>query len=248
MTRVTIAFTGLASYNDFTTQDWLRDTLFEIGTSTHKLAGILQVFQTKASDKFAQLSRAIGKPQRIAFLVSGFLFSPDAENVCDLISNFHFDAQLSPADKLDLQALGSKGTPTVEAVGCTIAFTKQDREALLRMLGAGNAPPRVLRKAVQTVRRYRWTGNREASLVRQCNSGVIPQIADTPIVATYHSVKPTFRAFGPDVVLAITNCGAAVAGTLLRRRISFRAGNQKVRTLLVRLRQTLRCMPLQKIR
>ena len=47
--RVTIAFTGLASYGGFTTQDWLRDTLYEIGKKTHTLADILRAFQAKAS-------------------------------------------------------------------------------------------------------------------------------------------------------------------------------------------------------
>ena len=243
--RVTIAFTGLASYSHFTTQDWLRDTLYEIGKKTHTLADILRIFQAKASYMFAQISRAIGKRQPIAFLVSGFRYSPDAQNICYVISNFDSNAHtLSPTDKLDLHTLGAKHTPTVEAAGYTIAFTEKDREALQKMLSAGNPAPKVLRKAVQIMRRVSMDRKSRGFVGGQCNSGVVPQRPDTNVVATYHSVKPTFRAFGPDVVLAVTDCGAAVTGTLLRRRIPVRARNQKVRGLLVRLGKTVRSMPL----
>ena len=214
--RVTIAFTGLASYSHFTTQDWLRDTLYEIGKKTHTLADILRIFQAKASYMFAQISRAIGKRQPIAFLVSGFRYSPDAQNICYVISNFDSNAHtLSPTDKLDLHTLCAKHTPTVEAAGYTIAFTEKDREALQKMLSAGNPAPKVLRKAVQIMRRVSMDRKSRGFVGGQCNSGVVPQRPDTNVVATYHSVKPTFRAFGPDVVLAVTDCGAAVTGTLL---------------------------------
>ena len=214
--RVTIAFTGVASCPGFKTQDWLRDTLFEIGKKTHALVDILRVFQAKASHTFAQVSRAIGKAQPIAFLVSGFRYSPNAENVCYLINNFDSNAHtLSPGDKLDLYPLGTIGTPTIAAAGCTIAFTQQDRESLRKMLSAGNPPPKVLRKAVQIVQRISMDKKSRGLVGAQCNSGIVPQRPDTNIVATYHSAKATFRAFGPDVVLAVTDCGAAVTGTFL---------------------------------
>ena len=215
--RVTIAFTGLASYSHFTTQDWLRDVLYEIGKNTHKLADILQALEAEASNVFARVSRDIGKPQPIAFLVSGFLYSPDAENVCYLISNFDSDAHtLSPADKLDVRKLGTKGTPSVAAAGYAIAFTEKDREALRKMLSTNNPAPKVLRKAVQIMRRVSMDKKSRGFVGAQCNSGVVPERPDTNVVATYHSAKPTFCAFGPDVVLAVKGCGAAVTGTLLR--------------------------------
>ncbi|HUT93727.1 MAG TPA: SEC-C domain-containing protein [Thermoguttaceae bacterium] len=214
--RVTIAFTGLASYNGFKTQDWLRDTLFEIGKKTHTLEDILRAFQAKASHTFASLSRAIGNAQRIAFLLSGFRYSPNAQNICYLISNYGSHAHThAPSDKVDLYPLGTVGSPTVEAAGYTSAFTQRDRESLRKMLAADNPPPKVLRKAVQIVQRVSMDKKSRGFVGAQCNSGVVPQKRDTNIVATYHSAKPAFRAFGPDVVLAVTDCGAAVTGTFL---------------------------------
>jgi SEC-C motif len=204
--RVTIAFTGLASYNGFQTQDWLRDTLDDI----------LSAFRAKASHTFAQVSRAIGQTQRIAFLVSGFRYSLTAQNICYLMSNFGPNAHtLSPREKLDLYALGTVGTPTVEVAGYTSALTQRDRESLRKMLIADNPPPKVLRKAVKIVQRVAADKKSRGFVGAQCNSGVVPQQPDTNIVATYHSAKATFRAYGPDVVLAVTNCGAAVTGTFL---------------------------------
>lgn len=177
---------------------------------------ILSGFQAKASHKFAQLSRAIGKAHPIAFLVSGFRYSPNAENVCYLISNFGSNVQpFLPRDELDLLPLGTMGQPTVEAAGCTYAFTQQDREALRKMLSADNPPPKVLRKAVQVVRRIAADKKSRGFVGAQCNSGVVPQRPGTNIIATYHSSGPSFRAFGPDIVLAVTGCGAAVTGTYL---------------------------------
>jgi hypothetical protein len=214
--RVTFAFTGVASCPGFKTQDWLRYTLAGIGKKTHALLDILSEFQAEASRTFSQLSRVIGKALPIAFLVSGFRYSPDANNVCYLISNFDSKAQtLLPGDSLDLYPLGTIGKPTVEAAGFTIAFTQQERESLRKMLIAGNPPPQVLRKAVQIVQRIASDKRSLGFVGAQCNSGVVPQLPDTNIVATYHSAKATFRAFGPDVVLAVTDCGAAITGIFL---------------------------------
>ncbi|MBN1909008.1 MAG: SEC-C domain-containing protein [Pirellulales bacterium] len=215
--RVTIAFTGLASFGGFRTQDWMRDTLYEIGKSSHTLIEILNAFQCEASRTFARVSRGIGKLYPIAFLVSGFHYTPVAHNACYLISNFGYGGQvLQPCDTLELFKVDTTDSPMVEMAGCTAAFSEQDRESLRKMLAASNSPPKLLRKTIEIVRRVSRDRRSKGLVGLQCNSGVMWPQADTSVVATYHSAKASFRAFGPDIVLAVTNYEAAVAGTFLQ--------------------------------
>ena len=51
---------------------------------------------------------------------------------------------------------------------------------------------------------------------QQCNSSVVPGSPNTTVTGTYHSAHASFRAYGPDVVLAVTECVSAATGTFLQ--------------------------------
>ena len=110
---VAIAFTELAAVDKFRTQDWLRDTLYNIGNNVHTLEEILAEFQLRASRTFSKLT---GQPQAIAFLISGFRYSKHAENVCYLMSNSDPEApKIKAGNNLKLHTLGTAGSVIVEA-------------------------------------------------------------------------------------------------------------------------------------
>jgi hypothetical protein len=52
--RVAIAYTGLAAYANFRTQDWLREVLSDISKDKHNLDDMLSEFQARASRIYAQ--------------------------------------------------------------------------------------------------------------------------------------------------------------------------------------------------
>jgi len=212
--RVVIAFTGLAAMGNFRTQDWLRDTLYKIGESKHTFDEILSAFQTKASKTFSSLP---GPTQTIAFLISGFRYSAQPRNICYLLSNFDSKATKPVADdKLTLRELGESGSVIVEAAGYTRALTEKDYSSLRKMLTASNPAPRVLWKAVESVRRVAKNSKSNRMFGLQCNSGVVPGPPNTTVTGTYHSHRASFRAYGPDIVHAVTGCVSAATGTFLQ--------------------------------
>jgi hypothetical protein len=84
------------------------------------------------------------------------------------------------------------------------------------MLEAGNSAPTVLRKAVEIVQRVSKDSKSRRFIGAQCNSGVVPRLPDTNVVNTYHSASAVIRAYGPDIVFAVTDCGGAVTGMFLQ--------------------------------
>jgi hypothetical protein len=207
--RIVIAFTGIAAYGNFRTQDWLRDTLYSIGETIHGLDAILAELQSRASNIFSRF-----KGQPIAFLISGYRYQPEAKRVAFVLSNFENSKEvIEPQNNLVLRELPDD---SVTAIGCTSALVQKDYSALEKMLQAGNPAPVVLRKAVQIVQRAAKDQKSRRLIGTKWNSGVVPRLKDTVVVNTYHSASAVIRAYGPDVVAAATGCVTAVTGMFLQ--------------------------------
>lgn len=209
--KLAIAFTGLAIVGAFRTQDWLRDTLYEIGKRKHLMLDVLGELEREATRTFAKLP-----PCPTGFLITGFQYSPVAQNVCFFLTNFDSGKPpFTPRPDFTLQELGTPGTTIVEAAGFKSVLTARDYSSLRKMLDADNAPPLILRKAVEIMRRVSADPKSQRMIGGQCNSAVVRVQANTGVTGTYHSEKPTFVAFGPDMASAVTGGSLASAGTLL---------------------------------
>ena len=114
--RVAIAYTGVARHGSFQTKDWLRDTLFEIGTTVHTLDDVLAEFQVRASREFRRFPLA---SRHTAFLISGYRHGASGTvAICCLLSNFNPDETRSvAASAMEFYPLGTSGSAIVEAAG-----------------------------------------------------------------------------------------------------------------------------------
>lgn len=221
--RIAIAYTGVAVYGQFKTQDWLRDTLVEIGEKKHILDEILTELRAQASVVFAQLPAEM---RSIAFLISGYCYTDlESQHVCSLLSNFDPNVGNCVAGKsLEFYSLGGSDNVIVEAAGFKSVLAEEDYSHIRMMLEAGNPAPVVLHKAVEIMQRVAKDNASRNMIGLQCNSAVVPRQVNTSIVGTYHSARPVKRAPGPAVVIAVTGCCGACAGMFVAAENAILAG------------------------
>jgi hypothetical protein len=209
--RVVIAFTGLAGINSIKTQDWLRDNLVQIGNRHNSFDEILTEFQSRASTYF---SKAPKKYRATAFLFSGFRYDSEPRSVCLLISNFGENAS-DAAEQFSLSELSEPDSVNVSFKGYTTAVNSTDKTSLETMLAANNSPPKVLWKAVEIARRVAKDKRSRNVVGGQYNSGVVFRQPNTAVTGTYHSLRDSFTAYGPDAVVAVSTCHASWTGSKL---------------------------------
>lgn len=99
--RVTIGFTGLATYGGFNTSDWLVQTLSEIGKKTGDIASILNELAIFAENNFSKMLIA---DNRLTFLITGFVYWEEKPRpVAYVLSNYANTTQQT--DKFNLRLI-----------------------------------------------------------------------------------------------------------------------------------------------
>ena len=210
--RMVVGYAGFAGVNRFKTQDWLRDSLGSISEKKCSLNEILEEFTKRATATFRKLSKQIAT----VFLFSGFHFLPQPTNCAFEVTNWNRQSySFFPGRQFRLLELGNPGQVTVEAAGYLAALSKQHKDSLAKMLQHGNPEPEVLRKAVSVIRQIARDPKSKGYVGIQCNSGVVPCTPDTWVTGTYHSARANLNAYGPDIVIGVSDGKLLVTGMKL---------------------------------
>jgi hypothetical protein len=173
--RVAIAYTGVAQYGKFRTQDWLRDTLYDASKNVNTLEEILAEFQSRATSSFAKFPVA---QRQVAFLMCGYRYLPGggANRICHLLSNVEPTTAPAVAKRtLEFYELGTPGSVIVEGAGFKSVLTEKDYADLHMILSSPATPPYVLHKAVEIVQRVSKEPCSKRMIGSQCNSAVVPR-------------------------------------------------------------------------
>ncbi|MET4258886.1 hypothetical protein ABIC09_003837 [Bradyrhizobium sp. S3.12.5] len=204
--RVALAFTGLACCSGFNTRTWLWEALSEIGKTQHEIHSVLKVLESKATSAFSRppISNLPLSDRRLAILVTGFVYRQGARSsIVFCMSNFD-----TPYARFTIEMFPERRV-FVKAAGCLSSLSESDLAAVEEILQSDVAGDAIERKAVRLIQRLAASNG---LIGKQCNSAVIPGDADTVVTSTYHSAHITQRAYGADVVFALS-CGPwAIAG------------------------------------
>lgn len=195
--RVAIAFTGLATYENFDTSAWLVDTLAEIGNQTEAIAEILAAVALRAGDKFRGIPL---NDRRLTFLATGFVYwEPEPRPVAYVLSNCANTE--CPTDDFILRTVSPSGGSIVEVAGVTNVLPNATETSLRKLLSSNLAAASVLRFTVKQLQNLASTGKIGRLIGTQCNSALIPATPNTIVTTTYHSAFHTHIAYGPNVVI-----------------------------------------------
>lgn len=194
--RVAIAFTGVATYQAFSTSDWLVDELGRIGESTDSIAEILAALGEAAHHKLASLP-VIDK--RLTFLAVGFVYwDPQPRAVAYTLSNF---TQGGPSDGFHLTTAPLHDRSLVEVAGAIERLPSRVERSLRHLLSSNLAPSNVLRCAVRHLQNPATQRAGHGLVGSQCNSAIVPAAPNSTVATTYHSAFHSRTAYGSSVVI-----------------------------------------------
>jgi SEC-C motif len=205
--RLAFAFTGIATYEMFHASDWLCTTLSDIGATTRSIADVLVKLCSQAGDRL----RKVNTPDRaLTIVATGFVYWGESpQPITYILSNIDASGRLQPHFELRTASPGVGSDVSLEVAGARSSLPF-DTEKTLRKLalqpGNGSSLMRFAAKSLQNSAR---SGKNRDLIGEQCNGVFIPAGIDTTVNATYFSAFVTFRAFGPNVVMA---GGSAVIG------------------------------------
>jgi uncharacterized protein YchJ len=194
--RVAIAFTGVATYEAFSTSDWLVSELARIGDETGSIAEILVALGEAAHQTLASLP--VGD-KRLTFLAVGFVYwEPKPRAVAYTLSNF---TQGAPSDGFRLTSTPLQDDSLVEVDGTIDRLPSRVERSLRHLLSSNLAPSNVLRCAVRHLQNPATQRAGRGLIGSQCNSAIVPAAPNSTVTTTYHSAFHSHTAYGASVVI-----------------------------------------------
>ncbi|MDX2004594.1 MAG: SEC-C domain-containing protein [Meiothermus sp.] len=200
--KLAVAFTGLATFSGFDTSDWLAKTLSSIVEKKSLLADILADFVDRAN---VELGNLPVKDIRSSFLMTGFSYwgeKPEAKAYT--ISNFTHDASVTST--FTLRSVSLKDLSLVEVAGNTQALSETAINTIRSLLERHLPPPDILRFSVHHLQAASRSHKSGGLVGEQCNSVIMLAPTDTTVTCTYHTIKLSRNAYGPNVVLPDGKC------------------------------------------
>ena len=208
--RAAVAHTGLATTRNFSTHQWLLQSLcdaakpdFQLGQTVDRLAQI-------ATRDIAKLALPTASA-RLSVIVFGYYLGeePPLAFLCR-ITNFENDdgsAEALARDHFSVTCLREKrhpeGTPIrVLLSGVWQAVSLQDRRALEELLSSGRPAQALIGKGVEIIRSTAKSERSGGLIGEQCLSAIIPRDRTRRILTQYHSSMVTFQMFMPSVINA----------------------------------------------
>lgn len=206
--RLSVAFTGLATYNDFNTSEWIANTLHEICERTPEIHSILLALEARAGATFFALA---AEDRRLTIVLCGFVYpgGPPEPRIY-VVSNFEHGAH-SPG-VFTTRSAGAPGQTLVEIAGQSSPLPASTVQTLRNLLGASTPSVVLLRFTVRHLQNAAKHAKALNRIGERCTAALIRSAIDTSITTTYHTPRNANRAYGPNVVIAqhITSLGSEI--------------------------------------
>jgi hypothetical protein len=191
--RVAVAFTGLASFGVFNTDDWLVETLTK--AVEKPFDGVLHELRTKAD---ATLSQVPPAHRALAFMIVGFVYAGGTSSpVACTVSNFLPGGIAGTNFELSRATVAGQA---ITVAGALTSLRPAEQNALERVLGSTADSPNVVRAAIGMIQRIARDGRSRGLVGQQCNSVVVQPEVDSVVVSTYHSAYATGEAWCANAV------------------------------------------------
>lgn len=198
--KLTVAFTGLATFGNFNTSEWLAETLFDICDHSLDVHSVIAELVVRAGKQFSLLA---ANDRRLTIILCGFVYwSGTPEQRIYVISNFEH-GNYSPGSFTTVSS-GSTGQSLVEVRGQSKALPERTLASLRSLLERAVPHASLVRFAVRHLQNAANNVKSLNGIGEHCNAAVVRSGVDTLVTATYHTTKNAQRAYGPNVVVAKT--------------------------------------------
>lgn len=196
--RLSVAFTGLATYNDFNTSEWIAKTLHEICEQTPEIHSILVALEVRAGETFSALA---AEDRRLTIVLCGFVYPGGTpEPRIYIVSNFEHGAY-SP-EVFATRSVGALGQILVETAGQSSVLPASTVDKLRNLLAATLLPSALVRYTVRHLQNAAKHAKALNRIGERCTAVIVRSAIDTSITTTYHTPRNANRAYGPNIVFA----------------------------------------------
>lgn len=198
--RLSAAYTGLATCNDFNTSNWLAETLSKICELTPDIHSIIATLETQAGVQFSSLA---ADDRRLTIVFCGFVYFEDkSEPRIYITSNFEHGSY--DPGVFTTRTIGVKGQCLVETAGMDTQLPTSTIETLRNLISQNSSvkPPNLVRFAVKHLQNAAMSAKSLNKIGERCTASVIPCATNSSITTTYHTPRNANKAFGPNVVIA----------------------------------------------
>lgn len=195
--RLAVAFTGLATFGNFNTSEWLTQTLSDICETTLSIHSILPEFEIRAGATFGALT---ANDRRVTFLFSGFVhFGSVAEPRIYTVSNFEYGSHAPGI--FSTNSLGDPKQSAVVTAGMTSALPDSTTQSLYKLFAADLPSAAIVRFTVKHLQHAAKSVRSLNQIGEHCTAAIISCQTNTSIITTYHTPKHSLKAFGPSIVI-----------------------------------------------
>lgn len=196
--RLSVAFTGLATYNDFNTSEWIANTLYEICKQTPEIHSVIAGLEARARTTFSALE---AEDRRLTIVLCGFVYLGGVpEPRIYIMSNFEHE-KYSPGE-FSTQNVGALGQTLVETAGQSSQLPRSTVETLYKLLAGSHPPAALVRYTVKHLQNAAKHAKSLNKIGERCTAAIVQNAIDTSITTTYHTPRNANRAYGPNIVFA----------------------------------------------
>ena len=196
--RLSAAFTGLATFNDFNTSEWIAETLYEICEQTPDVQSIIVALEERAGAKFAALA---AEDRRLTIVLCGFVYSGAVpESRIYIMSNFDHGPHVPGV--FTTRSIGAPGQTLLETAGQSALIPASTVETLRGLIAAARSPTELVRYTVRHLQNAAKHATSLNKIGERCTGVIIRSAVNSSITTTYHTPRNANRAYGPNVVCA----------------------------------------------
>ena len=232
--RMAIGYTGLATLNDFITQNWLLDAIVDSGPPDCLIGNILEKLRVKATETFNRnpdLANLEKKHKLLSIMFSGYFYSKDFPRPRQgnaIITNYqNFNTgqdELNAWDEFVLTLWQEKSPANdsntlIQRIGNWHSMSDHDVDELRTMLIARKPSYAITDKAVELVREIADRPTAQGTIGKELTSIMIPiELGQAP-QSDYRSSTSKNVTYMPDQLLLLPDQVSAL------KNISFRTAD-----------------------
>ena len=197
--RLAIAFTGLATFNEFNTCEWLTKTISEICINVDPdINLVISHLESRASQTISTIPVL---DKRLTIIMTGFVYHDRKhEPRTYIISNFE-NGSYTP-NSFTTRSIGGAGETIFQAVGQTSALPATTIERLQKVLESKAQAASLVRFTVKHLQNAATNIKSLNKIGEHCTAVIINSAVDSTITTTYHTTRNANKAFGPNIVIA----------------------------------------------
>jgi hypothetical protein len=195
--RMAVTFTGIATYGDFNTSDWLCNTISDIGGDTGTIHNIINELKGRLSAELRRLS--LGR-EKLTILFGGFVYG-ESRPQARTYQLTNWDEQGVVYDHFSLMIITPQDDCIVHVDGMGLSVEKQDKQNLKNLLGLNLPPRQLLRYCIKVMQSAAKSGKSFGLVGEQINTAIIHASPDTVVNGTFHSSKFVNYFCSPNMVV-----------------------------------------------